>query len=119
MGRDQERRLHPRVPFHRLVQYRFDTLGELRCDYAENVSEGGLLVRAETARTPGTMVNVQFVAQGADTLAEALGRVVHVVPRERGTCALGVELVNTDEDYVAAIRAAVEQHENDENREAQ
>ena len=119
MAREQERRRHPRVPFHRLVQYRFDTLGELRCDYAENVSEGGLLVRSEDPREPGTMINIQFVPRGAGALAEALGRVVHVVSRQGDACALGVQLVNMDDDCVAAIRHIVDEHRSDDGVQAQ
>ena len=119
MAHDPERRRHPRVPFHRLVQYRFDTFGELRCDYAENVGEGGLLVRADDVQAPGTMINIQFVPRGSGDLVEAMGRVIHVVNRDDGTCALGVELVNMDHDCVAAIRNIVAEHGGDGGVQAQ
>ena len=56
-----DRRTSVRVPLNLLVQYRYDASDDLLCEYALDISEGGIFIRSDAPRESGSMVYLQFV----------------------------------------------------------
>ena len=99
------KRVHERVPFAILVQYRFGPDDDFTCEYAEDLSAGGLFIRTHEVRSTGTMVYVQFVLKNGSRLIEGLGRVANVGAPERP--GLGIEFVSIDDESKAMLDAIV------------
>jgi molecular chaperone DnaK len=100
----EERRRSPRVPLNLLIQFRFDSLEEFLVDYADNISEGGMLLRSDDPRPIGSLVYLQFTLKDGTRLIEGLGKVVH-----SSAAGLGVEFVSFDEESTQMIQAIVAQ----------
>lgn len=101
------RRQYPRVSLNLLIQYRFDTLEEFLCEYAANISEGGIFIATEQPRDQGSMVYLQFALKDGTKLIEGLGKVAHVTPASADPAGMGIEFVNFDEDSRDLIAAIV------------
>lgn len=106
---DAERRKYPRVPINLLIQYRFDSFEEFEVDYAANLSEGGMYLRAEQPKPDGALIYLQFAFKDGRKLIEGLGRVIHVQPKGTANPGMGIELVSFDEEFKQMIRALIAQ----------
>ena len=79
-----DRRKHPRVRVPLLVQYLFSPLGELRTDYASDLSEGGIFINNPEPVLPGTPIQLQFLTREGLELVNAEGRVVRTANGGQG-----------------------------------
>ena len=101
------RRRYPRVPLNLLIQYRFDTLEDFLCEYAANISEGGMFITTDAPRDQGSMVYLQFSLHDGTKLIEGLGKVAHVSPGSAEPAGMGIEFLSFDETSTELIRAIV------------
>ena len=98
----QERRKFPRAKLNLLIQYRFDTFDEFLCEYAEDISEGGMLLRVDAPRAVGSMVYLQFALKDGTRLIEGLSKVAYC-----GDGRMGVEFVSFDDASSDLIKTIV------------
>ena len=105
----EERRQHERVPLNVLIQYRVESFEEFLCEYAMDLSEGGMFIRTDEVRELGAMVYLQFSLKDGTKLIEGLGRVVHISPKSSSdNPGMGLEFVSFDEESRAMIKAIVD-----------
>ncbi len=102
-----DRRTSVRVPLNLLVQYRYDASDVLHCEYALDISEGGIFIRTDDPRESGSMVYLQFVLKNGIRLIEGLGRVAHVSKFGSRLRGMGVQFVNLDDESKETIRLLV------------
>ncbi|MCC7386942.1 MAG: TIGR02266 family protein [Deltaproteobacteria bacterium] len=108
-GGGRERRKYPRVPLNLLIQFRFDSFEEFMVEYAENISEGGMMVRADDPHPEGSMIYLQFALKDGTRLIEGLGKVVHVNPKGSAHPGMGIEFVSFDDESRELIKAIVDE----------
>lgn len=106
MNSADERRGHERVVLPLLVQYRFDAFEELRAEYVEDISEGGLFIKTAGRRSIGDRVHLQFVLRGGSRLAELEGTVVRV-DGDGPEPGLAVEFLTPDHGAREVLQALV------------
>jgi len=104
---NSDRRQCVRVPLNLLVQYRFDTADELFCEYALDISEGGVFIKSDEPREAGSMMYLQFVLKNGIRLIEGLGRVAHVSPFGDKVRGMGIQFLNFDEESKETIKLLV------------
>lgn len=104
-AKKMERRRFPRVSLNLLVQYRFDTLDDFLIEHAADISEGGMFIRCDDAKSEGALVYLQFNLKDGTKLIEGLGKVVRVNPKRSPDPGMGIEFVNFDPESRELIRA--------------
>jgi len=67
-----------------LVRVDYATVDELFSEFTRDINEGGLFIETERPRPAGTVVSMQFHLPGGEEPVRTQGRVVRVVPPERG-----------------------------------
>ena len=102
-----DRRTSVRVPLNLLVQYRYDASDELLCEYALDISEGGIFIRTDEPGESGSMVYLQFVLKNGIRLIEGLGRVAHVSRFGSRIRGMGVQFANLDDESKETIALLV------------
>jgi uncharacterized protein (TIGR02266 family) len=71
---------------------------------AENISEGGMLVRTASPLDEGAVVHLRFTLPGAEQEVKVNATVRHVVPGE----SMGVKFEDMDDKDSAAVKKYVE-----------
>ena len=102
-----DRRRSVRVPLNLLVQFRYDASDELICEYALDISEGGIFIKSDEPKEAGSMLYLQFVLKNGVRLIEGLGRVAHVSRFGSDIRGMGIQFVNLDEESKETIRLLV------------
>jgi len=115
LKKNSDRRVFVRVPLNLLVQYRFDTNEELHCEYALDISEGGVFIRSDQPRDAGSMLYLQFVLKNGVRLIEGLGRVAHVSPFGGNVRGMGVQFLNFDSESNETIKLLVASRDEKQN----
>ena len=87
-GSGVEKRIHKRVPLHVPLECRSDQM-TIQVE-AENISIGGLLVRAEKTFSWDEEISVSFLWPDSKETFQAQARVAHVVP----DAFMGVEFID-------------------------
>jgi uncharacterized protein (TIGR02266 family) len=66
----------------------------VRCDYATNLSKGGLFLETDSPVPQGSVVKMRFRVTGSDELHEVEGRVAWVGGGDGGAPGMGVEFAD-------------------------
>jgi uncharacterized protein (TIGR02266 family) len=107
IAKGADRRTTVRVPLNLLVQYRNDSADALFCEYALDISEGGIFIRSDNPQDSGSMLYLQFVLKNGIRLIEGLGKVAHISPFGSKIRGMGIQFVNLDENSRDTIRLLV------------
>jgi len=118
------KRVHPRSPLTLLVQYRFESLDHFISEYAEDVSLGGMFIRADEPPPEGSVIFIQFSLSDGSKLVEGLAKVAWCLNSAEAeasgrTAGMGVQFLHFDEESNAVVAEIVKRIAEAEAAEAQ
>jgi len=107
------KRIHPRSALTLLVQYHFESLDEVVCEYAEDVSLGGMFIKTATPPAKGSVIFLQFSLSDGSKLVEGLAKVAWCLsPAEAEAsdrvAGMGVQFIHFDEESKAVVEEIVQ-----------
>ncbi len=105
--RGEERRRHPRKEID--IEIVYSSLDAFFCDYASNISRGGVFIKTENPLHVGSKINLRFSLPGSDRIIETKGRVVHTFSgksRKKEPHGMGIhfeELGDDDRELIESL----------------
>jgi uncharacterized protein (TIGR02266 family) len=102
-----------RVPLETRVQFKFDRFSGFISEYSANISPGGLFLRTQEPRPPGTVLDLEFRLGDGFELIRGRGEVIWVRAEDEGTArpaGMGIRFLELSEGSRELIYRIVDEH---------